>query len=894
MNLCMKIVVSIMIVSDLSFSLQIRNLGGTWIVENIQKGFNFNGTVPGGIYSDLMLNNIIGDIFYESEDTKARWVSMLDWNYSRTFSVDAEILSHDNINLVFDGLDTFSTILVNNIKIGISQNMFVRYVFDVTPYLQLGINVLTVQFKSPVIKAKELFKKQSSEYIVPPLCVPPEYNGECHVNHIRKMQASFGWDWGPAFPSMGIWKDITLQAYNSTILVDVTSSITSNDLENVWNLQLNTYFEGNKHGEIVGEMHVTISTAMGNVTEMVNINVHRNNDGEFLWTINMTISKTYVNLWWPNGYGRPSLSTVGITFISADHQERSERIIKIGFRTVELVQNKIEHGRTFYFKINSVPIYMKGSNIIPVSILPELGQNKTHVQFLLKSAKDANMNMLRVWGGGVYESDVFYKAADELGLLIWQDFMFACSMYPVDQDFLKNVADEVNHQVRRLQHHPSVVVWAASNENEAALRQNWYGTKSNFSLYKSDFKKLYVDTIKNMVLSVDRTRPFLTSSPTNGVDSEREGYIAEDPQSHFYGDVHFYNYLTNGLSQPLYPISRFVSEYGYQSLPSVQTLLTATNDSNHLGILDNFLRHRQHHAYGYVEMDLQIGYQFKLPDYESPNFNQAYTFYSQIVQAMSVKTSTEKFRRWRGNVNDIGEGLTMGALYWQLNDVWVAPSWSSIDFKQNWKMLHYFAKRFFAPVIISNELSVTDNLHSYVVSDLMKPIQNVTLTLTVYGWNSTTSIYSETVKATILPGSSRKIGSIDLKSFLTEKWCGVDPFCNCFVYYTLTDRENNPLAPDNFFFPTAIKNANLIAPKLKTSVRQIDRIGKEFEILIETDVIALFVWLETTNVQGRFSDNGFLQVTTKRTVTFFPLRTVLIGDLENALVVTNLLDSKFL
>lgn len=420
-----------------------------------------------------------------------------------------------------------------------------------------------------------------------------------------------------------------------------------------------------------------------------------------------------------------------------------------------------------------------------------------------------------------------------------------------------------------------------------------YGTETNFSLYKRDFKTLYVDTVQKEVLLKDNTRPFLTSSPTNGIGSEQEGYVAKDPQSHFYGDVHFYNYLIDGLKQSLYPISRFASEYGYQSLPSVQTLLTATNDSDNLGIFDNFLRHRQHHLFGYIEMDLLISYQLKLPDYNSPNFNKAYIFYSQIVQAMSVKIATEKFRRWRSNVNDIGEGLTMGALYWQLNDVWAAPSWSSIDFKQNWKMLHYFAKRFFAPVIISSEISVTNNLECYIVSDLMKRIQVVILTLSIYKWNSTLPITSETTKFTLLPGSSQKIKTVSLKSYLTQDLCGTDPFNNCFIYFTLTDKNNHSVAPDNFLFPAPLKNANLVVPQLKTSLKQTDKFGKEFEILIETDEIALFVWIEATNIEGKFSDNGFLQVTKKKSVRFFPVRAVLISDLEKALSFTNLLDNQF-
>ncbi|KAF5274796.1 hypothetical protein FQR65_LT00379 [Abscondita terminalis] len=874
--------------------LHVKNLGGSWILTDSKKGYNLKATVPGGVYTDLTQNNIINDVFYGYNDAKTRWVSKNNWIYTKTFLVEKELVSHSNIILVFEGIDTFSKVFFNNVLIGNTANMFVRYEFNLKPHILLVNNTLRVEFQSPVYTARELFKKQLENYLVPPMCVPPKYNGECHVNHIRKMQASFGWDWGPAFPSMGVWKKVYIEAYNSTVLSDMTVSVTSHDVENNWNISLKIYLKNNDDLFLQGEIRIYMQTDIVNVTEIHKINIRRNADGEYVFVTSLTIPKYHVHMWWPNGMGKATLYELKAKYISPNKKELSEKMRKIGFRTVELVQHDLEKGRSFYFKINNIPIFVKGSNIIPLSILPELGYNSTYIKYILQSVKDVHMNMLRVWGGGVYESDEFYKTADEMGILIWQDFMFACSMYPTTEEFLKNVSVEIQQQVKRLQYHPSIAIWAANNENEVALRQNWYGTSTNFTIYETDYKILYVDTIKTKVLSIDNTRPFLTSSPTNGIQSETEGYVAKDPQSHFHGDVHFYNYLMDGWTQNIYPIARFASEYGYQSLPSVATLLTATNNTEDLQIFDDFLKHRQHRDFGYLEMEILISYQLKLPDIDSPNFYKAFIFYSQIVQAVSVKIETERYRRWRSNSNDIGEGSTMGALYWQLNDVWVAPSWSSIDFKGNWKMLHYYAKDFFAPVIVTTDVNVLNDMDVYVVSDLVKPINDAFLIVNVYKWNSVVPLDTITLKINVLPGMSTKVVTYSLTT-LFSKVCQENVFENCFVYFKLEDSNHNKIGPSNYLFPLALKKSKLSKPNLQVvNVAQVDGSGKLFDVKISTDVVSLFVWVEVDGIKGRFSENGFLQVTDSKIIQFFSQTSISLTELRRSLSVTHLLDKEFL
>lgn len=250
-----------------------------------------------------------------------------------------------------------------------------------------------------------------------------------------------------------------------------------------------------------------------------------------------------MKLWWPNGYGKQNLYKL-VTHVQI-HDYEMEDVKKIGFRTIELIQDPLDEGLTFYFRVNQLPIFAKGSNYIPGSIFPELSTKQETVLPLLTSVKEANMNMLRVWGGGMYESNLFYELADELGILIWQDFMFACNMYPTTEEFLNSVSKEIFQTVNRLKHHASIALWAGNNENEIALYGNWYGT-GNKEIYKQDYIKLYVDLIKNMVEGLDKTRPFVVSSPSNGLYSDNNGYLGTNPGSNLYGDGKFIlSYITN-------------------------------------------------------------------------------------------------------------------------------------------------------------------------------------------------------------------------------------------------------------------------------------------------------------------------------------------------------------
>ncbi|XP_076284235.1 beta-mannosidase [Lasioglossum baleicum] len=835
----------------------------------------FPATVPGGIYTDLYKANIISENLAASNDVNNRWIGNQSVIYSKRFHVNKTLLSAPKVILIFHGLDTFATISINAQEIGKTSNMFVQYTFDITKYLKKGENSLSVFFDSAVKKAKALYETQAMRYIVPPVCVPTTYNGECHVNHIRKMQASFSWDWGPAFPSMGIWKSVEVIPVNDIFIKNIATDVLK--VEKFWNIIATI------HLEVIQQRNIQLLpceiSCILNINGQTNISnsntiILNTSNASIETNISLKIPVKLVDKWWPNGYGNQTLYS--LTIIATTNNGRKRKSVRIGFRTVELVQKPLKKGLSFYFQINGIPIFAKGSNYIPASIFPEQSAKPDTIKHLLESVKAANMNMLRVWGGGLYESELFYSLADEYGIMIWQDFMFACGMYPTTETFLESVKEEVVQNVRRLKNHPSIVLWAGNNENEAALYENWYGTGTS-RIYKTDYVKLYVDLIKKEVEQLDSTRPFVVSSPSNGLYAEQYNYTEENPYSKFYGDVHYYNYVNNGWDMHQYPLARFSSEYGFQSLPSIYTMIPVVETINDLNEDSDFMMHRQHLPLGNLYMRGLISKNFKIPNLQNTMLDfENFIYLSQINQAVSVKVQTEFYRQSMSELNEIGEGMTMGALYWQLNDVWQAPSWSSIDINGRWKMLHYYAVDFFAPIIVTYYIKVTD-FSIYIVSEKLHPITNTTLEVNLYTSNSMKPVQSYSFhNITIQANAATKIhNNAHLNSTIIPE-CQIDRTAksNCITTLTLKDETGSQIAPRNYIYPSdGFKT--IVLPMVNISVEVNDyRIPGTYsnypDMVCEltTDNVAFFVSLEAGNICGRFSENGFHMFERRKTVVF--------------------------
>ncbi|XP_013070848.2 beta-mannosidase-like isoform X1 [Biomphalaria glabrata] len=891
------------------------DLGGNWTLTDDWSGIKTFGRVPGSIYTALVDNGIIQNPLYRQNDVNLAWIGYTDWNYTFSFSINRDkVLSKV---LVCEGLDTMAVININGKKIGQTDNMFVKYSWDVTDIVQPGVNTISILFTSAVKEAAERANK--SAYLIPPQCPPSVENGECHVNQIRKEQCSFGWDWGPSFPTQGIWKPIYLENFNTAIISDLSAVVSKENSQ--WLISVAVYFTMTGNSTIKGQLFADLSSLNVSYNQQVFISAV-NRIAKFVLAIPVSTS---VHLWWPKGYGQQPLFNLSVTLTT--DSDKSVKQIRLGFRTVELVQepvtNNTDLGLTFYFRVNGIPIFLKGSNWIPADSFQER-VTFDNLKYLLTSAVLANINSLRVWGGGVYESNDFYNLCDELGILIWQDFMFSVAMYPTREEFLESVTMEVKHQVQRLKHHPSIILWAGNNENEKGLRQNWFDTDKNFSLYYHDYLQLYVNTIKPIVNEEDWSREYLTSSPTNGKESEKEGYVAFDPDSEFYGDIHFYNYMIDQWDARWFEVPRMASEYGIQAWCNNETLAEVFIPSDY-DMNSKMVSHRQHHVGGNLEMAAEVGLHLNLPDSTNPAVKFTdFIYLTQINQAMSIRSQTEHYRRHQSELLSDGRGLTMGALYWQLNDIWQAPTWASIDYSGSWKMLHYFAKSFFMKNLISpyyvddkildvyiviDEIAIQEvkngvngslsfaplthpkDFRSYLTSDILSLMKKSSLAvqgslkIDMHVYTSFEPIHSWTVSYN-LTTTSASVFRKSIDDLLSESGCPAKE--KCILYLSSTDSSGVPVS-STWFALTYPKYSTL--PPAEVQIQSVVKVdANTFQIELYSNAVALYVWLSLDEIKGHFSDNGFPMLTSAIVVMFYSTADVTADRLASELKVKSLVD----
>uniref|UniRef100_A0A3Q3KHT1 Beta-mannosidase n=1 Tax=Mastacembelus armatus TaxID=205130 RepID=A0A3Q3KHT1_9TELE len=827
------------------------SLNGKWGLSSSDGSLSLTAQVPGCVHSALQQQGYIQDPYFRFNDVSYQWIALDNWTYTTVFAVSAQLRARQKVLLVFDGVDTVASVWLNGITVGKTDNMFRRYDFSVRDLLRDGDNVLNVSLLSPVLYASEQ-RKAHSAYRVPPECPPDVQKGECHVNFIRKEQSSFSWDWGPSFPTMGLWKDVRLEAFDILQLVQISSVPLYNYSRSQWTVQVELLVDA-------------VETTTGQITLSIpELDSDQTFQTEFLSGKTKNIFILNIN-----------------TVLDTVHgvQVLMKCILQVYFRTVELVQEPVvgSPGLSFYFRINGKPVFLKGSNWIPAHSF----QDQLLCLSFLNSAVDANMNALRVWGGGVYEQDLFYSICDELGIMVWQDFMFACATYPTEDRFIQTVREEVVQQVRRLKSHPSIIIWSGNNENEAALATDWFNIPApQKSTYIKDYVTLYVNNIRKIVQEEDQSRPFLVSSPTNGAESEQEGWVAANPYDPHYGDTHFYSYILDCWDWRTFPRTRFASEYGFQSWPSFSTLQPVSVNED-WSYNSNFSSHRQHHEAGNQEMLLQAAFHFHLPNSTEPLKRFTDTLYiTQVMQAQCVKTQTEFYQRSRSEIIE-GKGRTMGALYWQLNDIWQAPSWSSVEFGGKWKMLHYFAQSFFSAVL---PVGFEDNntLLIYAVSDLN---QDLKLRVTVYSWADLDPVCTLKSDLILVPGGSAvPIFKEPVATLLVG--CGRCTRLTCLLTFHLEDPSSVQQGPTNHHFLCSPKEAQgLQRPNITVSFSILD-----YTVTLHSASVAPFVWLDVGNIPGRFSSNGFLMVSRNMTVSFNAWRPTSVAELSKYLTITSLRD----
>ncbi|MGX5686299.1 beta-mannosidase [Chryseobacterium cucumeris] len=653
-----------------------------WQFKNSKDSNWFPAKVPGTVHLDLMDNKIISDPFKDENEKKVQWVENEDWDYQTEFMISSQELRNDNIDLVFNGLDTFSEIYLNGKLLKKTDNMFRKWNIPVKQYLKPGHNTLQIKFTSAVNTGKELAKKV-------PFTLP-----ESPRSFVRKAQYQFGWDWGPRLVTAGIWKDVQLEFWNNAKIITVKDiqKIVSGTSDNL-------RFEVEMYAQNDGDYTLDLNKTHQKISLKKGIN-----------KISVPYETRGMKLWQPNGRGEAHLYDFEVK-LSKDQKNIDTKNIRIGLRTVELIQEKDEKGKSFYFKVNGQPLYIKGTNWIPGdSFSPRMTKEK--YRKLIRDTKEAHMNMIRIWGGGIYEDDEFYRACDENGILVWQDFMFAGSFYPADEAFLNNVKEEVKDQVNRLQNHPSIALWCGNNEIDEAI-VNWgYQKQFNYSKNDSlqvwkDYKKLFHDVIPNALaenLSSDKNI-YWPSSPSIGWGHKES--LTE-------GDSHYWGVWWGEQPFEIYneKVGRFMSEYGFQGTPTLETTKSMFSGVPDLNLQNPTIKAHEKHARGW-----DIINEYLKRDYKIPTDFVQYNYVSQLLQARGMQIAIEAHRR--------AKPYNMGTLYWQLNDCWPVVSWSSIDYLGNWKAFHYQAKRSFEPVLAS--IAETEKSYDiYLISDLLKELKTET------------------------------------------------------------------------------------------------------------------------------------------------------------------------
>jgi beta-mannosidase len=699
-----------------------------WQFREIKRGAIWRpAVVPGCVHDDLKIHGLIPDPFWASNEAGLQWIEESDWEYRASFSVPAEIGGEKQIELVADGLDTVATVLLNGHEIARTENMFIGYRWDVKRFLRRGTNELVIRFGSAMSYIRSHRPKHQPREMNDPV-------GRCTV--IRKQQCQFGWDWGARFVTAGIWRDIRLEAWNKNQLKGL--SVGQNHLA-----------DGTVELSLQPELARPEPTAICHWRlALGSIGVAEGRGS--------TILVEHPQLWWPNGQGEQPLYQLEVEFMREDGSTVGHWTRRLGLRTVKLDRHSDEWGESFQFVINGRPVFAKGTNWIPAHSFVA-GLKRVDYERDLNSAVQAHMNMVRVWGGGIYESEDFYDICDELGLLVWQDFMFACTRYPADAAFVASVRAEAEYQVRRLRHRACLGLWCGNNEVFGCNAADLTADKEKLAEYEAVFH----NTLPEVVATHDGVTPYWASSPWRG-DAD-----TSDAGGEKRGDTHYWDVWHNR-----YPVKeyekhdfRFVSEFGMQSFSSSGTQATfcPSEDTNVFGpTMENHQKNR-----GGNQRILD----YVLRRYRFPKDQDSLIYLSQLNQAHCMQTGVE---HWRRNAP-----RCMGALYWQLNDCWPVSSWSSIEFTGRWKALHHVARRFFAPALVSahvpgEETDIIGNyrkttvreVHLYTVCDAPNAMQG-TMRWDLFHLNGR-QLRQGRLKVTLRPGESVKQKTLDLSAPLAS------------------------------------------------------------------------------------------------------------------------------
>lgn len=810
--------------------MQTCTLNGTWQLSSGHRSLeSVDMQIPGTVLSGLLAAGKIKDPFYRTNEDATRALFWKDYVFTRTFDVDEELLAQQHIVLVCEGLDTLAEISINGTFLAKTDNMHRTWKFQAKKLLHPGKNEIQIVFRS-VLRFIEDYPYEAHKKINYIPC------GSMKGNQLlRKAHSMFGWDWGPQTIDAGIFRDIYLQGYSHARIEDIR--IHQQHAKNV-SVQTSITLS-----ESVPGQKLCVELSEDGADKPLQTKLCKTNaDG--VAAVDFVIENP--KLWWPNDYGDQPLYIVRTTLLDEDGTNLESITRRIGLRTLTISQEKDEWGNEFAFCVNGVKIFTRGGNYIPDDCLYTRITEKK-LDYILESCRRAHFNCVRVWGGGYYPSDAFYDLCDEKGLIVWQDLMYACNVYDVTDAFAENCRQETYDNVRRLRHHASLGLWCGNNEIESAW-DHWGDFQKETPYLRADYIRLFEEVLPKAVQEADGETFYWHSSPSSGG-------CFDNPDDANRGDTHYWDVWHGQKPFTDYRkyFFRFCSEFGFQSFPCAKTVnsFTLEDDRN---IFSRVMESHQKNDAANGKMLYYLSENLRYPK------DLTHLLYaSQVLQGMAIKYGVDHWRRNRGRC--------MGTLYWQINDDWPAPSWSSIDYFGRWKALHYMAQKFYAPHAVSMTLE-DHRCHVYFSNESFETTE-YSLTLSIRDLSGNVLETYET-KGNSPAFSAIETAVVDICSWEDQK-------DDVFLEAVIHTKDQKVLKDVETLVP--YKYLNLKNPVISTEAEETN---DAFILHISSDCFAPFVALDFDDADVIFSDN-FFHLTDKTVQDIIVKKEdILQGHFENA------------
>ncbi len=780
-----------------------ETLNGNWKMREAGQNHWLNAEVPGSVMSALLNHGKVPDPHYRLNEYEVRELFRKDYEFIRDFTVTEELFEKEKIELVCYGLDTLAEIYLNDILLSKTNNMHRTWRFECKSFLNKGDNQIKIVFRAPIsyIESYEPGEHKDISYVAAGAMEGNQY--------LRKAHCMFGWDWGAQLPDAGIWRDIELLGYTEGRIEDV--ELLQEHRKNQVELRINSELTLLKKENFILEYTLT-------TPENMELIYKRTVDG---CKNGYSIIVDHPQIWWPNGYGAQPLYHLSVVLkheeVLLDHKE-----FTLGLRTMTISQEKDEWGSEFAFMVNGVKIFAKGADYIPEDLVYSR-ITSDRIEYLLDSCVRANFNCIRVWGGGYYPSDTFYEICDRLGLIVWQDLMYACNVYDLTREFEENIIEETKDNVKRIRHHASLGLWCGNNELESAWYV-WPSFQPHSAQLRADYIKQFEYVLPKAVEESDHATFFWPSSPSSGGCSD-------NPIDENRGDTHYWD-VWHGL-KPFEDYRnyyfRFCSEFGFQSFPSLKTVKTFTEEEDR-NIFSRVMESHQKNDSANGKMLYYLSENFLYPkDFDS------LLYVTQILQGIAIKFGVEHWRRHRGRC--------MGAVYWQLNDDWPVASWASIDYFGRWKALHYMAKSFFAP--IAGTIARTENrIEAHIQNERMSDKKcKVVMTLRNMDF---TVLKQDVFEATVPALTALKLGERDYTALVS----GMED--KVFVEAVFTDEDGYQSTEIEIF--VRFKHLSLEKADIRVKVTEEQ---EEYVLEVTSNRLVCFVELDFEDADAIFSDNYF-------------------------------------